>query len=562
MKKTIKITIYALLVFFASCKKDFLKEEPIGFLSTANGLVTYNDFNEAANDMYRVVRTEFYTRDENYPFDYLYSTDLVYDGQASTYRHTNLLATFAPSGGNNIPLTHWSALYKLVSEANVIITRVPSANLTDSQKTLLVAKAKFFRAFGYRSLAYLYGGVPLSLEEVTTPKTDYVRAARHEVYEQCIADLKDAVAGLPNIGAVMDGEVNAQAAGHLLAEVYLADGQFQNSVDAATSVISSPLVSLMTKRFGSGATNANGNVYWDLFQPGNQNRKSGNLEGLWVIQIETDVPGGSAVSTAQAGSYLLERQHAPYVGLLLSTGANSSKPADPFLWPFDNNSGGRGIGWAISTKHFSDDIWQSDFNNDIRNANINFVRVFTSNNPASAFYGQQISVSNPPPGITAPSRGFYAYEAKCSPPGSHPANLFANGTSGGLLKSTAGGTYTDQYMFRLAETYLIRAEAYLGLNDKEDAAKDLNTVRNRSNASDVLPANVNIDYILDERMRELGVEEKRMLTLCRLGLVYDRVKRFNPYYSDISETYNLWPIPADEIERNKDAVLTQNPGYQ
>jgi len=556
MKKILSFLLCALLAIASSCKKDFLTEKPVSFLSSSNGLVTYSDFTSASNDMYRVVRSEFYTKDENYPFDYLYSTDLVFDGQASTYRHTNLLATFAPTGGNQIPLTHWTALYKLVSEANTIISLAPkSSALTDAQKNLLLAKAKFFRAFGYRTLAYLYGGVPLQLELVTSPKTDYVRATRAEVYNQCITDLKDAVAGLQPINTVLDGEINVQAATHLLAEVYLAAGQYQNSVNAATSVINSGVVSLMQNRFGSKSTNAAGNVYWDLFQPGNQNRKSGNLEGLWVIQFETDVPGGSAVSTAQAGAYLLERQHAPYVGSIVSTGNK-----DPFLWPVDNNSGGRGIGWAISTKHFSDEIWASDFNNDIRNANINFVRSFTSNNPASVFYGQTITTAAPPPGVTVPSRAFYAYQAKCSPPGSHPANLFMDATTG-LLKSTAGGTYTDQYMFRLAETYLIRAEAYLGLNDQTNAAADLNTVRARSKASAVLPGNVNIDYILDERMRELGVEEKRMLTLCRLGLVYDRVKRFNPYYSDITPTFNLWPIPADEIERNKDAKLTQNPGY-
>jgi starch-binding outer membrane protein, SusD/RagB family len=49
--------------------------------------------------------------------------------------------------------------------------------------------------------------------------------------------------------------------------------------------------------------------------------------------------------------------------------------------------------------------------------------------------------------------------------------------------------------------------------------------------------------------------------LMRLGLLYDRVKRFNPYYTDILPTYNLWPIPASEIERNNGAKLEQNPGY-
>ncbi len=72
-------------------------------------------------------------------------------------------------------------------------------------------------------------------------------------------------------------------------------------------------------------------------------------------------------------------------------------------------------------------------------------------------------------------------------------------------------------MFRLAETYLLRAEAYLGLNQPGLAVIDINVVRSRSNADPVNAAEINIDYILDERLRELGVEEKRMLTLMRLG---------------------------------------------
>ena len=63
-------------------------------------------------------------------------------------------------------------------------------------------------------------------------------------------------------------------------------------------------------------------------------------------------------------------------------------------------------------------------------------------------------------------------------------------------------------------------------------------------------------------MRELGVEEKRMLTLNRLGKWYDRVVKCNPYYaSQANPKYNLWPIPQSVIEANREAVIQQNPGY-
>jgi hypothetical protein len=557
MKKIIAILLSLSTIFSSSCKKGFLDEGPLDFLSTSNAYITTNDFTAATNNLYRLVRTEFYSKDESRPFDYVYGCDIVFDGQPSTQRHTNMIAAYAPQGGNNIPLNHWSTLYKIVSESNTIIGRVPNATMSVADKVLFEARAKFFRGFAYRTLAYMYGGVPLNIAEVESPKTDYVRATKAAVLEQVISDLKFASENLPAINVVTDGQINNLAAYHLLSEVYIAAGQFQNGVDAATAVIGNPNVGLMRTRFGVKASDATKNVYWDLFQRGNQNRKNGtNKESLWVIQFETDVPGGGTVSTGIDGSYQLERHFAPQILTFRLSGSN----LQPFLYPRSDYSGGRGIGWAVSTKYFSDVIWQSDFNNDLRNAPFNFVREFLVNNPAHPRFGQVISTTTPPTGITAPRRDFYAFQSKVTTPGDHPDGMFQDKAQL-LLKSSAGGTYADQYMFRLAETYLLRAEAYLGLNQLANAAADLNAVRNRSNASNVLPANVDIDYILDERMRELGSEEKRRITLMRLGKVFDRVKKCNPYYTDVLPTYNLWPIPASEIERNNGAKLEQNPGY-
>jgi hypothetical protein len=474
----------------------------------------------------------------------------------------------------------WSPNYKIIAEANTIIARAAVSSLTDAQKTSFTAKARFFRAFSYRTLAYLYGGVPLILTESTTPKTDFVRATRKEVYAQAIEDLKFAVANLPSLAtaSIKDGEISSQAANHLLSEVYLADGQFQNSVNAATAVISDPAMALMTSRFGRRSTVTPGDVYWDMFQRGNQNRKSGNKEAIWVIQIETDVigGGGSTSGGTQFGVYALERVHAP---LLRDVRINGKAP---FVWPVASYTGGRGVGFLAPDTFYINGIWKSDYNNDIRNANHNLVRDFWSNDPASPNFGQMISTKNPPAGSSGingalvankPDRAIYPYQSKATQVYEPPQTLVA--TSGipasinnldsvkrYFLTAGAGGTYIDQYMFRLAETYLLRAEAYLGLSKTTEAAADINAVRARSNGAPVAPGNVNIDYILDERLREFGVEEKRMLTLMRMGKWVERVRSKNPFYgTQMQDFYNLWPIPADEIERNRDAVLAQNTGY-
>jgi hypothetical protein len=575
MKQIQKFLLFiALCAGGLSCEKKFLDEKPLDFLSTSNAFKTEADFNASINNLYGLVRHHFYTVNDFQPFYYLYRTDAFFDITVTT---PNMSADMATRGLTNFA---WAPNYKMISEANTIISRLPGSSLSDAQKKLFEARARFFRGFAYRTLAYLYGGVPLILEEVTTPKTDFVRATRKEVYTQVIEDLKFAVANLPSLaGSIKDGEVSSQAANHLLAEVYIADGQFQNAVTAASAVIGDASMGLMTTRFGRRSTVTPGDQYWDLFQRGNQNRKAGNKEAIWVIQIETDVPGGGASTSGgtQFGVYALERVHAPLVRDMRINGVA------PFLWPIANYTGGRGVGFLAPDPYFITNIWQSDFNNDIRNANHNFVRDFYGNNPASPFFGQKISTQAPPAGSTGingaivankPDRSFYPYQSKSTQVYEPPSTLVAASASVPAairnidslarfyLTAGAGGTYIDQYMFRLAETYLLRAEAYLGLGNTTSAAADINVVRARSNALPVSAGAVNIDYILDERLREFGVEEKRMLTLMRLGKWVDRVRRFNPFYgTQMQDHYNLWPIPADEIERNRTAVLQQNPVY-
>ncbi len=555
MKYLYKLVIACFFCSLISCSKSFLDEKPLDFASSSNSYLTISDFNASINNLYNLVRNEFYTSNENNPFDYIYGLDLVYDGQPQgAQRFYDYSITTNPS--NTYLNLHWTNLYKIIAESNAVLSRLPSSSVKGADAVLVEAKAKFFRGFAYRTLAYLYGGVPLVLEEIEGIKTDFVRASRDEVYNQVIQDLVFAAANLPKINIAKDGEVSNLAAQHLLAEVYLATKRFNDAIAAASVVISDNNMALMQSRFGSQSTDP-GDVYWDLFRPKNQNRASGNKEAIWVIQFETDLPGGSSSSTSINGSYRLERQHAPLIRDLSVGGVS------PFLWPVSDYTGGRGVGWALSTRYFSNMIWQSDFNNDMRNSNYNFVRTYTYNDPSKpAFYGKTISTENPPAGVTVPSRAFYAYQSKCTTPGKHPDGLFQD-KSKLLLSSAAGGTYTDQYMFRLAETYLIRAEANLGANKLQEAADDLNKVRSRAKASDVSPAQVDINYILDERMRELGVEEKRRLTLARLGLVYERTVNVahSPVAANIQPYSNLWPIPQAEIERNKDAKLEQNPGY-
>lgn len=543
-----------------SCSKNFLDETPLDFLSTNNAFKTAKDFDASVNNLYRNVRDEFYARSDWQPMQYLYRTDLVIEVTVGT--NPQLAAEFGPNG--TLSNNHWSQIWKIVSEANTVISRIPASDLSAADKIKYEAQGRFFRAFAYRTMAYLWGGVPLVTEEILTPKVDFVRATKQAVLDQVIEDLKFAATNLPDITTVRDGEISNLVASHLLAEVYLAAGKNQEAVAAATTVIDHPATDLMTNRFGSRSTFPAGDVYWDLFQAKNQNRKTANnRESLWAIQFETDVPGGGAVSTAMAGSYQMERVHVPLFRDFRISGVNQ------FRWPFGDYSGGRGVGFMQPSRYFADTVWASDFNNDIRNAGHNFIREIPVTNPSSPLFGQKVSTTNPPASwnVTYPSRVFYPYQAKATTIYDHPAGLYVNpGSSDPIakweLKNSAGGTYADQYMFRFAETYLLRAEAYVGIGNTTLAAADINVVRNRAKATPINPSQATIDYILDERMRELGIEEKRMLTLMRMGKLFDRVKKCNSFYGvNMQPHFNLWAIPFGEIERNTGAKLEQNPGY-
>ena len=572
MKRYIVLGLLAAFVFGGCNESDFLKESPKDFMSTSNAFQTEADFEMSINNLYNRTRYEFYGYDESKPFDYIYGTDIVFDGvPGPTLRHSNMLAAYDPTAA--IPKIHWNNLYKLVADANTVIDRVEVTNFSEEIKTSLLAKARFFRGFAYRTLAYLYGGVPLELHEVVSPKTDYVRSTREETLMQAKEDIKFAAEKLLDIANVKDGEISSAAAYHLLSEIYLALDMNEEAKDAATKVIDNPALGLMEHRFGSRATEAPGDVYWDLLRKNNQNRSSGNTEGIWVIQFETDVLGGGSSTTGLkvTGNYLFERNCTPYTGLLeLKINGKKYKPFNN--WPCGDYTGGRGMGWAIPTKYFSNIIWEDDFYNDIRNAEHNFVRHFkVQNSDVIALGISEIDVENPPEGlnIVVPARRLFAYQTKCTTPYNHPDELYQDKDTW-KLKSIAGTTFTDQYMFRLAETYLLRAEAYFKLGRKDLAAVDINEVKGRAHATPVQEDLIDMDYILDERMRELGIEEKRRLTLMRTGLLYDRVMRCNPYYANpetngdgvgMQEHYNLWPIPQSVIEANIGAKLEQNPGY-
>jgi hypothetical protein len=126
----------------------------------------------------------------------------------------------------------------------------------------------------------------------------------------------------------------------------------------------------------------------------------------------------------------------------------------------------------------------------------------------------------------------------------------------------------DIYLFRLGETYLIAAEAYFKMGQSDKAAVKLNAVRKRATKVgqnlDITASDVTIDFILDERARELVGEYKRWLDLKRthkLNRAFEHnilTKMANP--AGVIEKYYLRPIPQSVIDRDTEGY-PQNKDY-
>ncbi len=530
------ITITSMLIFslLTACSDDELVEIPRDSLSPENLFVSTGGFESALTAVYERVRRErslvsklpsmFTGTDISYSeFSHPAVRPLQTYGAAVT-------PTFQPAR------EWWADTYQTISWTNLIIERTQNDIKWDSPDdgARITAEARFFRAYTHNILTTLFGDVPIVDEFFVEAKLDFVRAPQKQVLEFVRDDLVFAAANLPaDPGSVQRGKLTRFAALHLLAEVYLHLGEFALAESAAQEVIDGPF-QLMTSRFGPEANDPKGNVFHDLFLEKNVDYQDGNLETIWAIEKEFETIGGDS----GRGDYtrrILTPFYQRYPGLQIA-----------------DSLGGRGVGRVAPTQAYLD-LYDSG---DIRNDNINIRRKWYYNDPAGLPSGKQIGdliVLDP----ADPNHQRYL-----------TIDLFPQITKWNFGVQSRGGssrfvsTVKDHAQYRLAETYLLLAEAQHLQGNNAGAAAALTTLRARSNASAVNPGDVDMNYILDERARELYGEVYRRHTLSRTGMFLERVRAMNPQVAGaVTDRDKLFPIPQTVIDGNPEADFPQNPGY-
>ena len=556
--KKVSIVLFA-FCFLISCKKNdtaFLEEIRKDGLTVDNALITKAQFELALNTCYRQVQY-FYNSIDGWT-DYWHlgvnidvaATATVYlpDPSAPWVDYTKINSQDAQSA------KWWSWNYTLIKYANTVIGGVENkyAVISADEKKVLLAEARFFRAWAYRNLNIAFGGVPIIAGPVTEPKVDFVRNTPAECNAFIKADLEYASANLP-ITTAVNGRVVRAASDNLLAEINIILKDYDGAIAAATRIIggASGSYSLMNTRFGARRTEtmttrgAPTDYYWDLHEINNTDYQMGNKEAIWVAQFERNTPGGGVGYPTQGNWMVQGRAYWSRHWLFAKAGHNNTAA----------DSIGRGASFIRGTNYSNWDVWVNS-DGDIRNNETNIRRKYYFNTNIAATPTQPAFKKGdliPKSFLTAAEDSMWY----CYP----------NWTKFGTDKHFAGdfiyGYTKDQYVMRLSETLLLRAEAYIAKGDKASALADVNTIRARAKAPLATVNQMDINYILDERVRELYGEEYRMLTLMRLGLLFDRVKKYGGAIQSatVSAKNNLLPIPQSEIDRNIGAKLVQNPGY-
>ena len=491
--------------------------------------------------------------------------------------------------------TIFSDFYKLIASANLAIYGASLEELSwdsDESKAYAVAQARFFRAWAYRNLGEEFGGVPIVTEITTKPRYDFVRASRLETYQFAIDELEEILPDLP-LTPPERGRIPRAAAQHTLCQLYIdkgvvlesegredeAQAAYAAAIRFGDDVIDGGIYHLMTQRFGtranegpvfyydytpdgngnlrqdrsysSAGVNMPGNVFWDLFQTGNQNYADGNYESIWTARTSYEAT--------------LEKDGDARLNYSRSFGACFRDILPNDLVGLLPDVGGRGVTWIMPTAYARDEIYYGKWGSDMRNSETCLRRTFLGNVPSSKYYGKVIPWSMLYRSGNSSQDARDAAYTQCFPLSCKMhMDYYVDDASGGNRTYI----YRDEYIIRLAETILLRAEAKWRSGDLQGAANDINLLRDRAKcAYRVTASDVGLELILDERARELYLEEIRWNTLLRMGgtVAVDRIREYSYWDAPRSasmKTFNLWPIPQSVIDTNKDVKMEQNEGWK
>ncbi|WP_316751578.1 RagB/SusD family nutrient uptake outer membrane protein [Pedobacter gandavensis] len=536
------LIIFSGLAALSSCKK-MLNEENLSGITAESVFTTPAGFETLVNAAYSYQRW-WYGKEEGYGMAEM-GTDLWMSGAGDV---TTDLTQYINLQGTNVAITtEWQQLYTAVNLCNAGINKIAGAGLDPATKAIREGELKFLRAFYNWHIVESWGGVHFTLDETKGVTTTANKTPVETFNKQILEDLLFAVANLP--ASTKDyGRATKPAAQALLARMYLTQKKYKEAKEMALNVIDGA--------YGFSLLPA----YGDLWKMANLKNK----EVIYAVNYSTNLSLNDLID--------------PILNPLgHSRGSNSSHML--FAMKYDDQPGmlrdiinGRPFDRYMPTRFLLD-----LFTDDDARYEGSFKTVWYANGttrPAGMKVGDTAIFATKK--VYAPTGKLYKIydrNAVYNTDGTvkdqlHYVTLskFDDPTRSSINEAQSA---RDVFVIRLAELYLIAAEASLQLQDPDNAAKYINVLRTRAAkagkvaAMQVSAAQMTLDFILDERGREFAGEQIRWFDLKRTGKLLERVKAYNPNALNIKDFNLARPIPRTQIDAvSNKGEFSQNEGYQ
>ena len=620
------------LIGFGGCSEDFLKPNPLSFYEPTTTFSTVTGLEAAMAAADRNIRQSWANGSTDYTpigTDHVFS-DLGYYCKTDvnvTGPNFDIASGLTPTGGNSSDGSKisylWNETFNSIKYANAVTTYVDQVEgLDEATKNAYKGRAYFHHSHCYFRLVFHYGDVPMVSKILEVPKQNYRSTKREAILQMLTERMEFAVQWVPEQADMASiGMVNKGGCRMLLIKCYLATGQWQKAKEQADILIDQSNHSLMQEPFGTW--NPGGepktwpitrNVIWDLHRAENK-----------LIPANKELIMGMPNRGTTQESFIAFATMRLFGPFWNSTGTLKSPDGKDGVVIYARNNAnydvnydfgrafGRNGGFIHPTNFAQYGLWSVngvEDKDDLRhNSTVGNWVVMDSlkyNEVSSAYYGQNLMLHHPETGALLCSdtiRAWYNwphYKIFLNDVAAE-ANLGATQFNG-----ASNGGNADWYLYRLAETYLLRAEAKFYMGDPT-AKDDVNEVRKRAKCSQYYTSDVTIGDIMDERARELFMEEFRNVELSRVsyclalsgkpdewGNTYDvntfdkqtgtepnggsywwqRIVHHNNVYNkgpiySYGKTFNwtlskhnfYWPIPNSAITANTKGEISQNFGY-
>lgn len=606
----IRLLAISLLALPIGCKDDILNEQPYTVFTT--------DYFKSPTGLQNAVYAAYAGLRYDYgPVGALHvmnqGTDEWSVADQTLSGDPYLEATYALSASDGSIQTPWNRNFFHINLCNAVVDFAPGVAMPEAAKAAVVAEARYLRAQYYLLLVQQFGAVPVNLGSGelkfnSTPTTAFYRLPVMDVltkdYQAMIDDLIYASANLPVTRPAGAFKLSQSAALHLLAKVYLFRGysavkqsdDFQKAYDAAKKLITGQATYGTALQQDFAKVMEEGNDYnseimfsverMPLNNAANESpnpstdfaNKVNIANNMFNANYQQAVPGNYP-NTAIAGKTIFTTRPLQY--------GRPLRQFSPTKWMLDVAFADR-----INDSRFDGTfrmVWKADtYDAPGTDAYKTYVSTIATYGLAigdtAIFLASSNRQADSLKALTGTRKKNYFVVAPSEffTPSNRTLNLFPNlkkydSKLRANFQDASGRPYP---VSKLSDTYLLAAEAAMQTGKAAEAVDLINVLKKRAAYRPELtaaqvnarydkikltsPSQVTLDFIMDERIRELCGESQRWPDLAVRNILASRLQGRNPEAAPKVQAFHaLRPIPQSQLDALQDVnkAQYQNPGY-